>query len=437
MATILPQAPVQPLQPQAPVQPLEPMQPSATLQPISFPKTKANPDPSLKMKAVIFKNRKSIEVGTLHAPAITEPNDAIIRITTSAICGSDLSVYRQELQGIVTGDIMGHEAVGIVHKVGDAVKFLRPGDRVVIAANIACGLCLNCKNQNYVHCDNTNSNRKLEDDYGQRSGGVFGYSQLKGGYDGLQAEYARVPFADVNCLKVTNSPLNDERLIWLSDALPTAWYANELSEIRPGSSVAIWGAGPVGLVTAMIARYRGAAKVVCIDYVPHRLAKATQIGATSTIDPGREKVISKLKELAPLGFDACIDAAGFRIQSQLKHKVMKFMELEVSGSDFMKEAAFAARKGGIICVIGEYYQPLLSSFPIGAFMEKGLQLRGGHVSVQRYWASLLTLLETNKIDPLPLVSHILGIEKAPAAYTMFDKKRDSVVKVVLRNPAQA
>jgi len=404
---------------------------------LSFPITKSSPSLELQMNAVQWQAKKSLTIGKIGAPTIAEPGDAIIHMSCAAICGSDLRSYRAEVAGMVAGDVMGHEGVGIVHQVGSDVKTLKPGDKVVISAIIACGQCWHCLQQNYSSCDCTNPSIPFQTAFGQQGAAVFGMSRSHGGYPGLQADYARVPLADMNCLNVTGTNLPDEKLIWLSDALCTGWHAAELGDVVAGQTVAIWGCGPVGLCALLAAKYRGASNIICIDYVKYRLEKAKQLGATHVINPGELKVNAKLKELAPSGCDVCIDAVGWRMAEKIKHKMMKFIGTEVSSPDVMKEMAVAARKGGRLSVVGDYSENQTEIFPMDAFMEKNLQMHGGHVPVQKYWAMLWKLMEEGAIDPQPIVSHSIPLDKASAAYLMFDKHLDQSIKVVLRGQLTA
>jgi len=398
---------------------------------IIFPKVKAMANKDVQMKALRWNGRKSLEIASVSAPAITEDSDAIIRVTTAAICGSDLHLYHNEFAGMEAGDILGHEGVGIVEAVGPGVKTLKVGDRVVVSAVITCGQCYYCQNQFFSCCDRTNPSEQMEETYGHRTAGLFGYSHLTGGYDGLQAQFVRVPLADNNCLNVSASKLSDEKLVFLSDVLCTAWHANELGEVKAGDSVAIWGCGPVGLAAVILAKFRGAARIISIDVAPYRLEKAKMLGATSIINSASEKVLDRLKEIVKDGPDVCIDAVGFRFPKELKHKFMRALRLETDSPEVLRECIMAVRKAGRVSVIGDYYW-MANMFPIGAFMEKGLQMRGGQVYVQKYWKYLLEQLESGAIDPLPIVTHCLPLERAVEGYQIFDKHQDGAIKVLLR-----
>jgi len=397
---------------------------------IIFPKVKALANPDLQMKAVRWTGRKTIEIASVSAPAITEETDAIIRVTTAAICGSDLHLYHNEFSGMEAGDILGHEGVGIVEAVGPAVKKFKVGDRVVVSAVITCGQCYYCQNQFYSCCDRTNPSKEMEDTYGHRTAGLFGYSHLTGGYDGLQSQFVRVPLADNNCLNVSKSKLSDDKLVFLSDVACTAWHANELGEVKAGDSVAIWGCGPVGLMSAMLAKFRGASNIVCIDVVPYRLEKAKLLGATNVINSATENVLERIKELVKDGPDVCIDAVGFRFPKELKHKIMRAVKLETDSPEVIRECIMAVRKAGRVSVIGDYYM-MANMFPIGAFMEKGLQMRGGQVFVQKYWNYLLEQMEAGAFDPTKIVTHRLPIDQAVEGYKLFDKHLDGAIKVLI------
>jgi len=407
------------------------IEPQVIHEAIVFPKVKPNPNKDVEMKALRWNGRKTLEVASVSAPAITEDTDVIVRVTTAAICGSDLHLYHNEFEGMEPGDILGHEGVGIVEKVGSAVKTLKVGDRVVVSAVITCGKCYYCQNQFFSCCDRTNPSKQMEDTYGHRTSGLFGYSHLTGGYDGLQAQFVRVPLADNNCLNVSSSKLSDDKLVFLSDVVCTAWHANELGEVKAGDTVAIWGCGPVGLISTMLAKFRGASRIICIDVAPYRLEKAKQLGATSVINSVSENVLERLKEIVKDGPDVCIDAVGFRFPKELKHRVMRALKLETDSPEVLRECIMAVRKAGHVSVIGDYYW-MANMFPIGAFMEKGLTMRGGQVYVQKYWKYLLEQMEKGAFDPTQIVTHSLPIDKAVEGYRIFDKHEEGAIKVLIR-----
>jgi threonine dehydrogenase-like Zn-dependent dehydrogenase len=360
---------------------------------------------------------------------ITEPGDAIIRVTSTTICGSDLHLYHHEFAGMEKGDIIGHEAMGIVTNVGENVKNLQKGDRVVISAVIACGQCYYCNLKRFSCCDITNPSKEMEALYGHRTGALFGYSHLLGGYEGCQAEYVRVPFADVNCLKVP-SHLPDEKVLFLSDIVCTAWHACELGEVSAGQTVAIWGMGPVGLLTVMWAKFRGASRVIAIDAIPNRLELARTQGV-EIIDFSKDDPIKKIQEICPGGPDVCIDCVGFRFPKSLIHKVERMLRLETDAPDVLTECITCCKKSGVVSIVGDYISKA-NGFPIGAMMEKGLTMRGGQVFVQKYWKELLGYIEQGKVDPTFVITHTMPITQTAEAYRMFDRKEDGAIKIILK-----
>jgi len=396
---------------------------------IVFPITCSVKDPVKKMTALEWHGNQDVRVVTRPKPMITEPKDAIIRVTATTICGSDLHLYHNEFAGLQKGDVLGHEFVGIVETVGAGVTNIKKGDKVVVSAIIADGTCSYCLKECYSCCDTTNPSKEMEELYGHRTAGLFGYSHLTGGYDGGQAEYVRVPYADVNCLKV-NPALPDKKILPISDILCTAWHANELAQVKEGDVVAVWGCGPVGLLTLMWAKYRKAKRIIAIDGIPARLKLAqTKFGA-EIIDITKQDVIKTMKDLVPGGPDVCIDAAGFRFPKSILHRFQRAVKLETDAPEILTECIKCVRKAGKISVIGDYYA-YTNNFPIGAFMEKGLTMAGGQVFVQKYWKHLLSIVEKGEVDPSWIFSHVMPLEKAAEAYKMFDLKEDSCIKVML------
>jgi threonine dehydrogenase-like Zn-dependent dehydrogenase len=387
------------------------------------------PDLSGSMQVLAWYGKKDVRLVERHRPAITEPTDAIIKITTTTICGSDLHLYNNEIPEMKTGDILGHEAVGVVWDIGSEVTSLKKGQRVVISAIIAEGHCDYCERQEYSLCDKTNPSGVLEKSYGHRTAGIFGYSHLLGGYDGLQADYARVPFADLNCLPIPDN-VSDEQAIMLSDIACTGFHATELGSVSEGQTVCVWGAGPVGLMAAAWAKFRGASPIFIVDSVPERLHLAAQKIGAIPINFKKENVLERLRELAPNGPDVAIDATGFDYAKSWTHTIQRKLYLETDAIDAVHEAIMAVRKGGVVSVVGDYVG-FCNGFPIGAFMEKGLTMRGGQVFVQRYWKDLMGLIQNGKFDPTFVISHRLPLDQGPSAYSIFDKKQDGAVKILL------
>ena len=389
------------------------------------------------MKAVCWHGKLDVRVETVPDPALLNARDAIVRVTATAICGSDLHLYGGFVPGMVKGDILGHEFMGEVVEVGSAVTNLRPGDRVVVPFPIACGSCFFCQREMYSLCENSNPNAWMaEKAWGHSPCGIFGYSHLLGGYAGGQAEYVRVPFADVGPLKVPDT-LDDEQVLFLSDILPTGYMAAENCGIVPGDTVAVWGCGPVGLFAIASAQLLGAERVIAIDRFPERLRMAgLELGA-ETVDYTEDSVLEVLKELTGgRGPDACIDAVG--MEAHAHHSLMyaydrvkQAMALESDRPIALREAIQACRSGGTISVAG-VYGGLIDKFPVGTVMNRSLTIKTGQTHVQRYLRPLLSKIERGEIDPSFIITHRMKLDEAPLAYRMFRDKQDNCIKVVLR-----
>eukprot|EP00727_Mastigamoeba_balamuthi_P014223 m51a1_g9423 hypothetical protein (1866) ;mRNA; f:376541-383341 len=384
------------------------------------------------MKAVVFTGTRSVEVQTVSRPRIVHPRDALVRVTTAAICGSDLHLWHNAIPGMRKGDILGHEFVGVVESVGEEVHNVHEGQHVAVSAVIACGDCWYCQNELYSCCDRTNPSTEMEGEYGHKTAGLFGYSHITGGYAGGQAEYVRVPFADTNCLVIPEG-MPDEKAVLLSDAACTGWHACAMGDVGDDQhrNVAVWGCGPVGLMAVMWAKSRGAEKVVAIDNVPHRLSLALKLGADAIVDFREEKdVVGALRRQFEMGPDTCIEAVGFRYAKSFTHAVEKAVGLEADAIDTLDEAIKACRKGGTVAIVGDFVMRA-NHFPIGAVMEKALTLRSGQVHVQRYWKGLAEIMCRGDVDPSPIVSHRLPLADAQHAYKIFDTKAESATKVLL------
>jgi len=369
-------------------------------------------------------------------PKLINPHDAIIKVTLTAICGSDLHLYNGYIPTMEKGDIIGHEFMGEVVEVGKEVRLLKVGDRVVVPFNIACGKCFFCEKQLWSLCDNTNPNAlKLEKLYGFSGAGLFGYSHLYGGYAGGQAEYVRVPFADVGPIKVPDS-LTDEQVLFLSDIFPTGYMAAENCRIQPGDTVAIWGCGPVGQLAIKSARIFGAERVIAIDQTPERLRLAETEGKAETINFSQTDVFDQLKEMTGgRGPDACIDAVGLEAHGTtpdaLYDRAKSAMFLGADRPHALREAINACRKGGTVSIPG-VYGGFLDKLPFGAAFAKGLTFKMGQTHVHRYLTPLLDRIRRGEIDPSFVITHRLHLEEAPYAYEIFKHKRDNCIKVVLR-----
>jgi threonine dehydrogenase-like Zn-dependent dehydrogenase len=388
------------------------------------------------MKAVCWMGSKSIEVHQVADPQIINPHDAIIKITRTAICGSDLHLYAGLIPAMEAGDILGHEFMGIVEEVGSAVKNLQRGDRVVVPFTIACGSCLFCRADLWSLCDNTNPNAHIaETMYGYSGSALFGYSHIYGGYAGGQAQYARVPFANVGPLKI-ESDLPDEKVLFLSDIFPTGYQAAENANIRPGDTVSVWGCGPVGLFAIASAYMLGAEKVIAIDRFPERLQLARNCGAI-TIDYSQKDVsiVEALRELSGgVGPDSCIDAVGIEAHSSsaagVYDKVKQTLMLESDRPFVLRQAIQAIRKGGTLSIPG-VYGGVLDKFNFGAAFGKGIHMSMGQTHMQKFLKPLLHHIEQGHIDPSFLISHRVGIEQVPEMYEKWQKKEEGVTKIVI------
>lgn len=387
------------------------------------------------MKAVCWHGTHDIRTDTVADPKILNPGDAIIKVTTTAICGSDLHLYNGNIPTMEAGDILGHEFMGEVVEVGSRVKKLKIGDRVVVPFPIACGHCFFCNRDLWSLCDNSNPNSwMVEKMYGHSPSGIFGYSHLLGGYAGGQAEYVRVPFADVGPMKVPEG-LSDEQVIFLTDIFPTGYMAAENCEIEPGDTVAVWGCGPVGQFAIRSALMLGAERAIAIDCVPERLQLAKAAGAEiinfEAVDAGEA-----LKEMTGgRGPDRCIEAVGLEahgvdamgLVDQVKQAVM----LETGRPHALRQAIVACRKGGTVSIPG-VYGGFVDHMPMGAVVNKALTLRSGQTHVHRYLYPLIERIQNGEIDPSFVITHRLSLEDAAHAYKIFNDKKDDCIKVVLK-----
>jgi threonine dehydrogenase-like Zn-dependent dehydrogenase len=384
--------------------------------------------------------RNTVEVENVPDPQILNSRDAIVRITSTAICGSDIHLYDGYVPTMKRGDVLGHEFMGEVVETGKDVHNLNVDDRVVVPFPIACGNCNACHRQQYSLCENTNPNARLaEKVFGFPTAGIFGYSHLTGGFAGGQAEYARVPFADVGPIKIENG-IPDESVLFLSDIFPTGYMGAEMCDIQQGDVIAIWGAGPVGQFAAASAKLLGAERVIVIDRFEYRLAHARKHTGVETLNYDEtDSVPEALKELTGgRGPDACIDCVGMEAHhhgplysyDRAKHA----MRMETERPFALREAIMSCRNGGIISIMG-VYSGVMDKFPIGALMNRGLTIKTGKCHVQRYMRPLLERIQNGEIDPSFVVTHPAKLEDAPAMYKKFRDKEDGVIKVVLR-PAQ-
>jgi threonine dehydrogenase-like Zn-dependent dehydrogenase len=390
------------------------------------------------MKATVWQGRNKVAVENVPDPQLLDDRDAIIRVTTTCICGSDLHLYDGYVPTMKEGDILGHEMLGEVVEVGNGVKNLNPGDRVVVPFPIACGACNACEAQLYSLCENSNPNARLaEKMFGFPTAGIFGYSHLTGGFAGGQAEYVRIPFADVGPLKIENTDLQEESLVMLADVFPTGFMAADYCAVKPGAVIAVWGAGPVGQFAAASAQLLGAERVILIDRFEYRLRIAEQNRGVETLNYEEvDSVPEALKELTGgRGPDACIDAVGmeahFHGPSYMYDRTKQALRLETERPFALREAIMSCRNGGTVSIVG-VYGGLMDKFPIGAVMNRGLTIRSGQCHVHRYLRPLLQRIEDGEIDPSYIVTHRMKLDDAPVGYELFKKKRDDCLKVVLK-----
>lgn len=391
------------------------------------------------MKAVCWYGKGEVRVRDVPEPKILNPRDAIVQVTTTALCGSDLHLYNGVIPTMQAGDILGHEFMGRVVETGSEVKNLQVGDRVVVPFTIACGRCFYCKRELWSLCDNSNPNAAMaETMYGYSSSGLFGYSHLFGGYAGGQAEYVRVPYADVGPFKIPDG-LTDEQVLFLSDILPTAYMAAENCRIEAGDTVAVWGCGPVGQLAIHCARWLGAARVIAIDHIPERLLLAQQQGGADIIDFDRQDVHRTLNDLTGgPGPDACIDAVGLESHGHsvdaVYDRVKQAMFLATDRIHALREAIYCCRKGGTVSIPG-VYGGFLDKLPLGAAFSKGLHMAMGQTHVHKYMQPLVERIQGNGkpgFDPGYIISHRYALEDAADAYELFNHGKGECIKVVFK-----
>jgi threonine dehydrogenase-like Zn-dependent dehydrogenase len=388
------------------------------------------------MRANCWMGKEDVRVQEVPDPKILNQRDAIVKITSTAICGSDLHLYAGFVPTMKKGDVIGHEFMGEVVEVGKAVNNLRKGDRVVVPFPIACGNCLSCQNGMFSLCENSNPNAWMAEKlWGHSPSGIFGYSHMLGGYAGGQAEYARVPFADVGPIKVPDE-LTDDQALFLSDIFPTGYMAAEMCDIKPGDTIAVWGCGPVGQFAMKSAYLLGAERVIGIDRFPERLRMAREKAGADTVNYEEVDIQDALRDMtAGRGPDACIDAVGMEAHGPslmyAYDRVKQAMMLETGRPIAVREAIMACRNGGTVSVIG-VYGGFIDKFPIGSMMNRSLTIRTGQCHVQRYMRPLMERIQKGEIDPSFVITHHLGLDDAPAGYAMFKDKQDECIKIVLK-----
>jgi threonine dehydrogenase-like Zn-dependent dehydrogenase len=389
------------------------------------------------MRALVWHGTEDIRCDTVPDPKIEDDRDAIIKVTACAICGSDLHLYDHFMPGMEKGDVMGHEFMGEVVETGKGVNgALKKGERIVVPFTIICGECDQCKRGYFSVCERSNRNKDIADKaFGHTTAGLFGYTHLTGGYQGGQAEYVRVPFADKTHIKVPEN-LTDEQVLFLGDIFPTGWQAAVQTDIQPTDTVAIWGAGPVGQMTLRSALQLGAKQVVCIDSVPERLEMA-RAGGAITIDNSQDSTVERLNELTGgKGPEKCIDAVGMEAHSPraLEHaydRVKQAVMLESDRASVLREMIYVCRPAGILSIPG-VYGGLIDKVPMGALMNKGLTIRTGQTHVNRWTDDLVKRIDDGQIDPSFVITHRAKLEQGPEMYKTFRDKKDNCIKVVLR-----
>ncbi len=388
------------------------------------------------MRATVWAGRNKVEVENVPDPKILNERDAIVKISSTAICGSDLHLYDGYIPAMRKGDILGHEFMGEVVETGRGVSNLKLGDRVVVPFPISCGYCNACTRGLFSLCENSNPNASLaEKTYGDTTCGIFGYSHITGGYAGGQAEYARVPFADVGPIKI-ESDLEDEQVLFLSDVFPTGWMGAEMCDIQPGDVVAVWGCGPVGQFAIASAYLLGAERVIAIDRFEYRLKMAREKAGAETINYEQQPVREALREMTGgRGPDHCIEAAGMEAHHHnpgmyAYDRVKQAARMETGRSYALREAIFNCRSGGTVSISG-VYGGFIDKFPIGAIMNRSLTIKTGQCHVQRYLRPLLQRIENGDIDPSFIVTHRMSLDDASNGYETFKHKQDECVKVVL------
>jgi len=384
------------------------------------------------MKAAVFHKIGDIRVEEVKDPAIEQGQDAIVRVTSTAICGSDLHIYNgffPQMKALV----MGHEFMGVVEDVGHRVKNLKKGDRVVVPFPIACGQCFFCRHHMPVHCENSNL-----DHYGPegdmtkgKGAGLFGYTDLYGGYSGGQAEYVRVPFADFGPRKVPDA-LTDEQVLFLTDIFPTGWAAIDWGNVKAGDSVAIFGSGPVGLMAQKAAWLKGASRVIAIDPLQYRLETARRVNNVLIVNPHVQDPVEAIRDLTGgLGADVCVDAVGMEAERNALERIKATLNFEKGTNKVMAQCFEAVRRGGVVSVVGVYGSPY-DNFPLHRLFDKGLTIRFGQAPVHKYIDHLLKLVAEEKVVLNDIVTHVLPLAEASRAYEIFKKKEDNCVKVILK-----
>ena len=384
------------------------------------------------MRALVFHRPGHVEVNEVPDPKIEHPGDIVLRVTSTAICGSDLHIYN----GFIPQKremVLGHEFMGVVEEVGDQVSKLQRGDRVVVPFPIACGKCSFCGDGLPGHCERSNPEK-----YGpegglvdQKGGGLFGYTDLYGGYDGGQAEYVRVPYANFGPRKI-DERYQDEEVLFLTDIFPTGWSAIDWANLKGGETVAVFGCGPVGLMAQKIAWLRGAGRVIGVDRLPYRLEMAKRAANSETINFEEDNAIERIRDMTQgRGADVCVDAVGLEANRKLKDKLANVVHMQGGSIAALELCISAVRRGGVVSVVGVYGMPY-DAFPVGQIFDKGIRMAFGQAPVQKYIDELIGILDRDEIKLHDIITHRLPLEQAVNAYKIFRDKEDNCVKVVLR-----
>jgi threonine dehydrogenase-like Zn-dependent dehydrogenase len=390
------------------------------------------------MTALVWHGKRDVRYDLVRRPEIKEPTDVLVRITATSICGSDLHLYNNELPGMMSGDVLGHECMGVIQKVGPHVQNLKIGQRVVVCFDIACGGCEYCQRQEYEACDTTNKGNQQEEAMFGIAGStaaILGYGHLVGGLAGGQAEFLRVPFGDMNCLPLPDD-IPDQKALFLSDIACTSHWACVCGEVKRGDTVGIWGLGPVGLLTARWAQLFGASRVIGLDEVPERLACAKNKLGIEVVDIKTHDVLKTMKQLVPRGLDVAIDCTGFRFARTLLHRVERAVKMETDTSETITQCCSCLRKRGRLSLIADYTGHS-NHFPIGVVMMKSLQIKGGQCPVQRFWKLVLDKMRKGEFDPSFIITHRMALSAGPEAYRKFDSREEGFIKVFMRPDEEA
>lgn len=381
------------------------------------------------MMSAQYQGKESIKVKESPVPIVTDTTDAVVKVTASTVCGSDLHLYHGLIPGMKDGDITGHESVGVINEVGPGVTKFKKGDRVVISAVVACGQCEYCKRREWSCCDTTNTSQVQEKLYGHNTGALFGYSHSFGGYDGCQAEYVRVPFADVNLFPIPEG-ISDRQAILVADIACTGFHGATLADVKPGDRVVVFGCGPVGLMAQMWSRYKGASIVVAIDVDQQRLDFAMNNFGVVAINSKEVDPLDKVNELIPGGPDKVIDCVGFRFPESFFHKLEMKLKLETDAPNIVNLAIKMVRKNGRITLIGDY-AGYTNHFNIGAMMEKHLTMNGGQLWPHNYYQEIFDAMLSKKVNPTVVLTHTYPLSKIDEVYKKFDKHEDGMLKVFI------